>query len=170
MIAIQVRGMREARQMFQGIADDLEGDPVVQQVGRATERALLYAQSIAPRATGRYAKSLDRQVIVRGREVRGQIIARAPYAEYVEYDTRPHWPPFEPIYDWVQAKGLGAGKEQRSIAYLVCRAIARRGTRGQHVLERSMERYHAKFHQALGNEVYRIMVRRSKEAARGYVR
>jgi HK97 gp10 family phage protein len=71
------------------------------------------------------------------------------YGPYVEFGTRPHWPPIAAILEWVKRKGLGAmrtskktGKTyrgrgvavdaaQKSIAFLIARAISRRGTRPQ---------------------------------------
>ena len=72
-----------------------------------------------------------------------------PYAAEIEYGARPHWPPSGPIYQWayrkfrvsLQSEWRGAGgkrktgltsrefreREARSIAFLVCRAISRRG-------------------------------------------
>lgn len=50
--------------------------------------------------------------------------ANADYASYVEWGTRPHFPPVEALKDWA-AKFLGDEK----LAFLVARAISRRGTR-----------------------------------------
>jgi hypothetical protein len=76
------------------------------------------------------------------------------YGAYVEYGTKPHWPPISAILAWVKRKGIGAtrmvsragaygavthkavrsrGKRidvaQRQVAFLIARAISRRGTR-----------------------------------------
>ena len=54
--------------------------------------------------------------------------AQAPYAEYIEEGTRPHWPPRAPLELWAQRK-LGDAR----LWFVVARAIARRGTRAYHM-------------------------------------
>lgn len=77
------------------------------------------------------------------------------YAAYVEFGTRPHWPPLQPLIDWVRTKGLASrssdieyvggrtrkvrGQSTRDyqdakivrIARAIQRSIAARGTRPQ---------------------------------------
>ncbi|MCH2092724.1 MAG: hypothetical protein MK141_14265 [Pseudoxanthomonas sp.] len=54
-----------------------------------------------------------------------------PHAEYVEVGTRPHFPPLQPLEDWVQAKlGITEDSERRSVAFLIARKISRVGTKG----------------------------------------
>ena len=48
------------------------------------------------------------------------------YAPYVEYGTRPHWPPKGALQPWAARHGFPAGSLGD---FLVRRAIARRGTR-----------------------------------------
>lgn len=43
-----------------------------------------------------------------------------PYGPYVEFGTQPHWPPLDALEDWARKHGIPA--------FLVARAIARRGT------------------------------------------
>ena len=50
------------------------------------------------------------------------------YAPYVEFGTRPHFPPLAALQPWARRHGFPAG---RPGAYLVARAIAARGTRPQ---------------------------------------
>jgi len=86
------------------------------------------------------------------------------YSAYIEHGTRPHFPPIEPIMQWVQLKkksfthavAIGAAKEEGGlptvkatrriprrketselarIAYAVQRAIGRRGTRPRHMFK-----------------------------------
>jgi HK97 gp10 family phage protein len=46
----------------------------------------------------------------------------AKYAPYVEFGTRPHWPPLDAIREWCRVKGI-----PESAAFPIARAIARRG-------------------------------------------
>lgn len=64
------------------------------------------------------------------------------YWKWVEDDTRPHWPPKQPIDTWIQIKPvlprpLANGKlpTPSQLSYLIRRKIARVGTKGTHDLE-----------------------------------
>lgn len=62
----------------------------------------------------------------------GIVSTSVSYAVAVELGTRPHFPPLEPLIDWVKAKfGISGEKEARGAAFLVARKIARKGTVGQ---------------------------------------
>lgn len=63
----------------------------------------------------------------------GVVASSLPYAEPVELGTRPHFPPVEPLIDWVIAK-LNVPEEQApGVAFLVARKIARVGTPAAHM-------------------------------------
>jgi hypothetical protein len=68
----------------------------------------------------------DASSIVQGEVYTG---AQAPYAEWVENGSSPHWPPSAPIKLWA-ARVLGDEKKW----WLVSRAIARRGTRPRYYM------------------------------------
>lgn len=57
------------------------------------------------------------------------------YAPFVHGGTRAHWPPPAPIERWVALKArrgvMDAGKSIKSTAFLIARAISRRGTKAQ---------------------------------------
>ena len=67
--------------------------------------------------------------------------ASAKHAQFVEYGTRPHWPPIRAIEKWLMIKGLASGPELRSRAFLTARAIARRGTRPKTFLAPTVQKY-----------------------------
>lgn len=70
----------------------------------------------------------DEQVLADN--VIGMVASPLPYAEYVELGTKPHFPPIEPIQDWVMAKlGITDETEARSVAFLIARKISRVGTK-----------------------------------------
>lgn len=86
------------------------------------------------------------------------------YWQYVEEDTRPHWPPVDAILRWVQIKPViprpdAAGRipAPRQLAYLIGRKIAREGTEGSHDLADAVEemnrRYADRLSEALGADV-----------------
>lgn len=53
---------------------------------------------------------------------------RGAYAAYVEYGTKAHWAPVDMMRQWVKKKLRVEEKDVNSVAYLVNRKIARRGT------------------------------------------
>lgn len=70
----------------------------------------------------------------------GGVGTSAPYAVPVELGTRPHFPPVQPIADWVRAKlGEKDPDAARSIAYCIARKIAAHGTEGQHIFKRALD-------------------------------
>lgn len=62
------------------------------------------------------------------------------YAEYVEYGTKPHTPPVQPIQDWVEVKLGLSGDAARGAAFAIAKAIGRRGTAAQPVWEPTFTR------------------------------
>lgn len=77
--------------------------------------------------------------------VRGAVGSPVAYAPYVEYGTRPHWPPLAPLEAWARRKftlgsGAEATKEARSIARRVAFAISKRGTKAARMLRHAFAR------------------------------
>lgn len=59
----------------------------------------------------------------------GRVFDPVAYAMPVESGSRPHFPPVGPLQLWVRRKlGIGDEREARSVAFLIARAISRRGT------------------------------------------
>ena len=77
----------------------------------------------------------------------------ASYWKYVEWDTRPHWPPPGVLLDWIAAKPILPSPDSRGriptpehLDFLIRRKIAGRspsgkpgGTRGSHDLEEAID-------------------------------
>lgn len=62
------------------------------------------------------------------------------YAEHVEFGTKPHFPPIQPLQDWVEVKLGVRGNEARSVAYAIAVSIGRRGTPARPVWEPTFTR------------------------------
>lgn len=74
--------------------------------------------------------------------LQGRVHEVMPHGEVVEFGRRPggKQPPTGPIEFWVIRKGLAAaGPESRSVAFLIARAIGRRGTIGAHMFEKGFD-------------------------------
>jgi len=85
------------------------------------------ARMSCPVAFTTLLKSIQPGVVeVTNDEVRAEIKAESEYASYVEMGTRPHWPPVDALRPWA-GKVLG----DENLAFLVARAISKRGTKPQ---------------------------------------
>jgi hypothetical protein len=73
-----------------------------------------------------------------GEPVTGILGSPSKYGEPLEYGTNPHFPPVAPIQHWVEKKLGYSGKDAKSIAFLIARAISRRGTKGAHMFEKGL--------------------------------
>lgn len=68
-------------------------------------------------------------------------VAVLGYWKFVEYDTRPHWPPPDALIRWIRVKPVlprplknGRLPSEKQLAYLIGRKISRVGTKGSHDL------------------------------------
>jgi hypothetical protein len=74
--------------------------------------------------TGALSQSIQPgPITITGDNVEATVEVNSDYASYVEWGTRPHFPPIDALKDWA-AKFLGDPR----LAFIVARAIARRGT------------------------------------------
>ena len=76
--------------------------------------------------------------------LRGVVASRAPYAGYVEFGRRPGgamppWREGSPLYRWVVRNLESQGGDFESVAFLVARAVARRGIPGRRMFARAFE-------------------------------
>lgn len=112
--------------------------------GRLTEALLLLEREVkklTPEGAGpihlRY--TIFQRLEMRGEGAWGMVGTPAVYGEPVEYGTRAHFPPIKPILFWVEKKLGLMGKEAKSAAFCIARAIARRGTKGRHMFGKGFE-------------------------------
>jgi len=84
--------------------------------------------------------SIHGKVSFSGQKVVGILGTPMQHGEPVELGTRPHFPPVGPIQHWVEVKLGYSGKEAASVAFLIARAISRRGTKGKHMFEKGFEK------------------------------
>lgn len=97
------------------------------------------AEAYAPiGATGAYAGGIHHMERVSESGVIGMVSSPMNYAEPVELGTRPHFPPIEPLIDWVIQKLGVPEKEARGVAFLVARKISKKGTDAQLVFTRAL--------------------------------
>lgn len=125
---------------------------------RGMKRGLLAIQGEAQRivheeryATGHLAQAFHTALLPpeNGRLV-GTLANVAPYAPFVEYDTRPHVAPIEPFLRWATTKGFRAtgrsfwagSSSQRRLGIIGWLAVKRRGTKGIRFMKRAYDAKH----------------------------
>lgn len=86
------------------------------------------------------------------------------YWKYVEYDTKPHFPPPDAILKWIQVKPViprpganGRIPTQKQLSFLIGRKIYNEGTTGTHDLALTKDNilpwYRERISQALGHDM-----------------
>lgn len=146
-------------------AKSLRGTPMINAMRDATliidrdaKKNLVGYQSpsIGGVNTGRLRASITPEVTSQGEVIKGVVGSNVTYAPYVEFDTRPHWPyqrgiPMEdqPIVLWA--------KRHHANAFLVARAISKRGTIGKHFLEKAFTANKDKIEKRIGQAVEAIV-------------
>jgi len=74
--------------------------------------------------TGALVQSLQ----VRHEQLSATVFSDLKYAPFIEFGTRPHFPPLQPILEWVKRKLHVPEKRAKGVAFMVVRKIGRRGT------------------------------------------
>lgn len=82
----------------------------------------------APKATTLLANSIGHSLLSDTEASVGPAVRYAPWVLHGRSAGKR--PPFQAIYDWVRRRALG-GNNPRQAAFLIARAIGRRGVRGQ---------------------------------------
>ncbi|MCP5018913.1 MAG: HK97 gp10 family phage protein [Ketobacter sp.] len=81
--------------------------------------------------------TLEASVKGSGVNYTGELIPGMPYGEAVEFGRKPGKPPpTAAIKMWVIRKGIATGAEADSVAFLIARAIGKRGTKGAFMFKR----------------------------------
>ena len=105
------------------------------------------AKRNAPVDTGVLRSSITPSVRSSGQGIVGVVGSNVEYAPYMELGTRPHWPPVAALETWARRHGISA--------FLVARAIAKRGLKARRYLQKA-------FQQNVGriNHIFEDWVRR----------
>lgn len=106
-------------------------------------------------ASGALLNSVQCRVEVDGRAFEVKMTLE-DYWKYVEYDTRPHWPPVSAIQRWIEIKPViprpdanGRIPTPKQLAYLISRKISRVGTTGSHDLRDTTQEVNARYRERL---------------------
>lgn len=127
----------------------LTGPEMVQTMRTATLIVTNAAKVNAPVDTGRLRASITPSVTATTDAIQGVVGSNVVYAPYVELGTRPHWPPVSALETWARSHGTSA--------FLVARAIARRGTKARKYLERAFTENTGRIVQLFNDAIMRIV-------------
>jgi hypothetical protein len=139
-IDLEARGLIEMQRKTEQMISDLGGGPVLQAmrdstlaVERFAKQNLVGYQSpeVGGVDTGVLRASITPGISMEGATFVGVVGSNLKYAPFVEFDTRPHWPPIKALETWAKRHG--------AVAFLVARAISIRGTIGKHFLQRAFD-------------------------------
>lgn len=122
----EVRGIKQVIKNLQKI-EKQTFDKVVDACQRSQAHVVNDARAIAPVFLTTLRQSiLPGDISVSRSTVEAKVVANIHYAAYVEFGTRPHFPPVEALKEWAKKK-LG----DENLAFPVARAIGSRGTPAQ---------------------------------------
>jgi hypothetical protein len=127
----ELHGLIEAQREATRIATELSGAPIVQATRDATLLVTRTSRQFAKVDTGRWRASITPEVRVMGQQVVGVVGSNLAYAPFAHEDTRPHWPPIAALVPWARRHHVSA--------YVIARAISRRGTKGDQAIYRGLQ-------------------------------
>jgi HK97 gp10 family phage protein len=131
-------------QKYEG-ADGVVRDEVRKGITRSVIQIEADAKRLVPTDTHHLQRSLTHEVTASGRDVTGRAGSNVNYARFVEEGRRPgRMPPPAALEGWARRKTGSI-----SAAFLIARAIGRRGTRPQPYLKPALDRNR----QAIGREM-----------------
>lgn len=128
---IELRGLVELRAKVGRMAVDIAGKPITDAVRDTTTEILAGARRGAPVDTGRLRASLTASVAPLRDGVQGVVGSNVVYALPMEMGARPHWPPVNALEPWARRHGMEA--------FVVARAIARRGLAARRYLGKAVK-------------------------------
>lgn len=125
-IKIRIEGLPELKQALNH--PYLLHGPVQTFLHRSTLTIESEAKQTAPVDTGRYRSSIQSDVT----GWRGTVGTNVSYARFIEFGTRPHWPPVGALSPWYSRHGF-------SSEFPVRRAIGRRGTKARMIFTNALK-------------------------------
>lgn len=157
---INVQGMQE----LQAQLARAPGVVIEELEATVTEADLLLTREVKenmPTAHGTLRASVFHEERVNEAGVVGLVGSPLSYIVPVELGTKPHFPPIEPLIDWVKVKfGISGDKAARGAAFAVARKIAMRGTKEQRPFGRAFQSFEpqirAMFDRAMGRIAARL--------------
>lgn len=146
---LEVKGLIELRAKAQQMARDIAGTPMLEAVRETALDVLAGARRNAPVDTGRLRASLTASVAAVGDTVQGVAGTNVTYALAQEFGARPHWPPVGALQPWANRHDMSA--------FLVARAISRRGLPARRYLGKAVTAAEPRFRRRIDRAMRQIM-------------
>lgn len=158
-IRVKVQGMKELQAKQEQMVRDLHGTPMLQ----AMKKATLTVQAAWKKSlgaydgseysggvdTGQYRASIVPDIADRKGEVVGIVGSNVVQAPWIEYGTKPHWPPPGALAVWAERHHMDE--------YLVRKIISIKGTRAHKNAERAFTDNREKIQGYIGDCVGEIV-------------
>lgn len=157
MINVELKNMKTVQAKLTQIVTDLHGDPMRGGMAQATMLVTRDARRNAPVDMGTLRASIVPEVVVRTTTVTGIVGSNVKWAPYMEFGTRPFWPPWRPLYEWALRKVRVSGGDAGALAARARIAIATRGIKARRYLQSALEDNAEKVFRILGDVVGRIV-------------
>lgn len=131
-VRVEVRGLREVQANMERTVRELHGAPMLNAFRDCTLIIQRDARIGSPVDTGRLRASITPEVRTEGDDVLGVVGSNVAYAPYMELGTKAHMPPIAALETWARRHGTSA--------FLVARAISRRGIKARRFLQGAFEK------------------------------
>lgn len=102
-------------------------------------------------ATGNLLNTIDYRITVGSTQI-DVTLNLQEYWKYLEYGTKPHFPPINAILEWISAKPVLPSKTydgklptMKQLAFLIARKISEKGTEPTNMLEQTIEEINTEF-------------------------
>jgi len=152
-IDVEVKGLIELQRKTIQMAKDLHGAPIVNAMQQSALEVTRDAIINAPVDTGKLQASILPRIDLTETEVIGVVGSNVEYAPAVEFGSKPHMPPLEPLAAWVRRHNIGEEGYEYGIAMLIAWKIAAHGTKAQPYLIPAFEKNEANIRRRFENAV-----------------
>ena len=138
-VEIELKGLDEVLDNLTELAERIErGKSVPMQLSLDTVEQAVVTRT--PVNVGTLRSSIQTMMRGQGVDLTGVVYSPLAYAPSVERGRKPgKMPPVEAIRYWVIRKGIADGPEADQAAFLIARAIGRRGTKGVRMFEQGWQ-------------------------------
>lgn len=110
-IAVKIENIAEFRKAFQR-APEVVGRELHRAFEKSTSAVQATAKRLVPVDSGRLRDSIETEI----RPLEASVFTTLKYAPFVEFGTRPHFPPPQPLDVWARRHGIPLGAVQKKIA------------------------------------------------------
>jgi len=131
VIDIEVKGLIQLQRKTEQMVADLHGAPILDAMRDSVLIITRGAKQNAPVDTGRLRASITPGVSETSDGAEGVVGSNVAYAPYMEFGTRPHWPPISAMEPWASRHG--------TVGFLVARSIALHGIKPRRFLQMAFE-------------------------------